>query len=285
MQAAADPRRSPNYKKLFDLIGNVAYRHSSHAEVFSDFLIYVVGCFLVEGDPKSAEAFQKKYGKDYPNFKEMFHALVKCYDDSVTEDDSWCDPLGAIYEEISSSHKASSMGQFFTPEEVCIMMAAMTAGNSSEDGKKGGKYVSDPCSGSGRLLLAMNATQLGNFYSCVDLDPMCARMTAINMLFHGLRGQVNCGDALWLPDNWRFGYIINPHLDTFGVPTMLPLKIEDSWEVQAMNKMEEEAKVQRAKEVEEKRIQMEKNIEQQLYEKINVPDSVETGKGEQLSLF
>lgn len=220
--------------ELFKLLDKLAYRHSSHGEVLSDLLDWTIGCFLVEGDKPLAERLQKKYEEDYPKFRIGFELLLKCYETNVTYENndngqkfSWTDPLGTIYEEISSRYKRSNLGQFFTPPTVCNLLAAITINTDSNPGK----YISEPCSGSGRIVLAANSYRPGNIYACVDKDPMCAKITCINMLMHGMIGQVTCADALYPIDHWYFSYQVNPHLLQYGIPTLLPVEKENSWEI------------------------------------------------------
>lgn len=231
-----------NVSAFIKILSQAAYRHSSYAEVYSDFLDWTIGCFLVDGDKPLAERLQNKYGNDYKYFKELFTELISIYNITLKDDAphpdfpdrkiSWCDPLGTIYEEISSKYKSSALGQFFTPKHVCDFMALITITDTAS-----GKLIREPCAGSGRMILAANSVAIGNYYSAVDLDPMCAKMTAINMTIHGITGQVNCGDALFIHERWNFGYEVNYHLQWSGVPTLLPLKKEDSLEVKSFISM------------------------------------------------
>lgn len=224
--------KSQKVKELFTLIEKIAYRHNSYGETFSDILDFTIGCFLVEGNKPLAEHLQAKYTKEYDLIKEAFKCLIYCYNDglNIPEQDglvlkfAWTDPLGAIYEELSSKYKKSNLGQFFTPEHVCTFMACITI-----DDKNPGKNILEPCSGSGRMVLAANSVCPGNTYYCIDLDPVCTKMTTINMLMHGMIGETCCGNSLYLIDNYNFGYKVNPHLLLTGVPTLLPLAKEESY--------------------------------------------------------
>jgi len=236
-----------NINEFMKLLGKLAYRHSSYADCYSDFLDWSIGCFLVDGDKPCAERLQAKYKDDYKYFKLLFAELINIYNTKIcpvipTEDpndmyknneSSWCDPLGNVYMEISSKFKASGLGQFFTPEHMCTFMAALMISNDSGPSK----LIGEPCSGSGRMILAANSWCLGNYYSAVDLDPMCTKMTALNMCIHGVKGQVNCGNSLYIGQDWRFGYEVNYHLDWSGIPTLLPLEREQSLEIKMFTSM------------------------------------------------
>ena len=70
-------------------------------------------------------------------------------------------------------------GQFFTPDTVCEMMAQMTLGEPSEEKVS----ISDPCCGSGRMLIAAQKIYPNAVFVATDIDPRCAKMTTLNMLF------------------------------------------------------------------------------------------------------
>ncbi|CCD89868.1 conserved protein of unknown function; putative DNA methylase [Bradyrhizobium sp. ORS 285] len=110
-------------------------------------------------------------------FAQAFAYLIE----EMTETGADC--LGDIFmEEISFGEH----GQFFTPEPVAKMMAEITAPD--------GGSVTDPACGSGRMLIASHTP--GTFLVGIDLDPRCAKMTALNLFWRNMRGNVYCGDSL-----------------------------------------------------------------------------------------
>lgn len=108
------------------------------------------------------------------------------------------DLLGTWFEEHLSNERA---GQFFTPMELCTMMAKMTL----PDGGETGLRIADPCCGSGRLLLACAGEQYEHWYFGADVDRTCALMSCLNMFLNGLRGEVAWMDSLRLEIHgvWR----------------------------------------------------------------------------------
>ena len=56
------------------------------------------------------------------------------------------------------------------------------------------------------------------------------------MMIHGLQGQANCGNALWITNNWNFGYEINSTLYTYGSPSIRLITKDQSWEVRNFDK-------------------------------------------------
>jgi type I restriction enzyme M protein len=181
------------------------------ADVFKDFIDYSAACFSYSGDPVLAGQLKEKYGKDYPKLGEMFSAWIRVMDERITPDVAWFDALGTFYEYIASRSKKSWLGQFFTPECVCDLMTMVTAGTD----KKTGETVNDCACGSGRLLLSFNAYHPGNRLLGEDLDPICAKMTALNMAIHGCQGQATCMDSLC--QKWYFCYEVNPY-HRMGMP-------------------------------------------------------------------
>lgn len=174
------------------------------------------------------ERLKKKHG-DLDWFVRMTHEFVRVQHQMIVGPQDWYDALGTFYEVLAGNGKRSIMGQFFTPPEVCDMMSLMQGANESLIGQR--KTVNDPCSGSGRLLLAFHAKAPGNYQFGADLDSICARMTAVNMCMHGCVGQAVCMNALD-PDDWRFGYHINRRLTYTGIPTIEPMAKEEcrSWQ-------------------------------------------------------
>lgn len=197
------------------------YRYDP-ADVFRDWIDYAVGCFLVDGDQALAERLRKQYGKDYDRLYALLGAWFEVLDRQVADDGrSWFDALGMVYEYLASNSKRQWLGQFFTPPEICDLMTQL---NISAGKPETGKTVNDPAAGSGRLLLSYNSHAPGNFMYGEDLDPVCAKMSAMNMAVHGCQGQVVCHDSIAM-DNWRFAYQVNLFHATGGpaVPHLVPI--------------------------------------------------------------
>lgn len=87
-------------------------------------------------------------------------------------------------------------GQYFTPESVTKLLAQMTIDPDARPGPGRPIYVNDPCCGTGRMLL--EAATINPHVELVgqDVDPRCARMTAINLGLRGRYGWVLCGNSL-----------------------------------------------------------------------------------------
>ena len=152
-------------------------------------------------EPLYLETISKYSRKELDSLCALFGELMQIYSNNTPDD--WCDPLGTYYECLASNYKKSNFGQFFTPKPLCDLMAMITI-----DKENWGVTVNDCCSGSGRMLLASNHQVKGNYYYCQDLDPMCCKMTAINLCFHEIRGEVHCQNTLTL-EKPRFSLAVN----------------------------------------------------------------------------
>lgn len=193
-------------------------------DVFIDFIDYTIACLLLDGCKETADRLKSKYDDEYPKF----HSFLICTQKNLASDNDWFDALGMAYEVISSSSKASALGQFFTPKPVCDMMAQITGPLKEVGERSTGLRVNDPACGSGRTLLSFNKVAPGNLLYADDLDGICTKMAAINLALHGCKGQVCNVDSL-NPSDWRFGYDVNPRIYTLGgIPNLRLIRMQES---------------------------------------------------------
>lgn len=136
---------------------------------------------------------------------------------TAMDNGSFLDFFGGIYEEMyQSKSKASQSGQFFTPPEVAELLAKLCQIGGERD-----YTCSDPAGcGSGRTLLAHYAANkfADCYYRADDLDIVSVKMCALNMMAHGMRGQVVQHDTLVNPILFDFGYEINEVRYPFPTP-------------------------------------------------------------------
>lgn len=207
---------------------NKLFSHLEHGwnydRFFADFVDFLTESFMPEREG-TYEQLKKRY-KTLDGFVQLTREWVMTQDREVVSDgpSGWYDALGEYYQVLTSRGKSQWLGQFFTPKEVCTMMAMIGGATADQRGK--GLTVLDPACGSGRMLVAWHAIAPGNFQFGADLDPICAKMTAVNLCVHGCVGEAVCMDTLKL--EWRFGYRINRRLTLTGIPTIEPLKMEES---------------------------------------------------------
>jgi type I restriction enzyme M protein len=186
------------------------------SEVFDAAVTCLCGMFFQPGtwDGPIKDATSRFDEGQKEDLRHIMSAILKAYEPRVGEG-FWCDVLGDVYMELSSVYKSQAMGQYFTPPEICDMMALVT-------GCKGrGNRISDPTCGSGRMLLAHHAQFPGNFYFGEDLDFLCTKMTLLNFCINGVAGEVVHHDALREPDSFRHAYRIDI---LRGMPVVRELK-------------------------------------------------------------
>lgn len=189
-------------KEFNSLFFGFQYKYDLN-QVFDDLLTMII-CAMGRGTKEDLyfETIKKYKRKELEIFCKLFAELLKIYENSKINND-WCDPLGEYYECLAGNYKKSNFGQFFTPKVICNFMTKVLIDNNDF-----GLKISEPACGSGRMVLAANNHAKGNYYVCQDLDPICCKMTAINLCFHNIRAEIHCQDAL-LPTNTRFSLAVN----------------------------------------------------------------------------
>jgi len=220
-------------KGFLNVFERVAIRHQ-YSQVLEDFLTMAInwfgnGLFVDERD----QAMSKYSKEEKKLFNQMFTEMVKALEyihvkDGQTDNtgcagDGWYDFFGGVYEWITGTGKKSGLGQFFTPSTLVDVMVALV--DIPEDGKD--LLISDPCCGSGRMIIASHAKNPKNFHFATDIDLICCKMTVVNMFVHGCQGEVVWMDAL-SSDDWRKGWLIKREVFT-GFPCIFPLEKEQSY--------------------------------------------------------
>ncbi len=205
-----------------------SYRHD-YARVFDDWITMCVGQFVPPKtyDEEFNTAMRSYDRKEKDSFNAMFFEILNVFKQkTVTEGKPYYDMFGTMYEILSSQGKKASLGQFFTPECLVEMIVRME-GMNAKPGER--KRILDPTCGSGRMLFIAHALSTGNFQYGIDIDQLCVKMTALNMMLHGCVGEVVCGNGLFLDKDWRFAFAINPILTHHGVPSIMKIEKDCSF--------------------------------------------------------
>ncbi|WP_342644890.1 N-6 DNA methylase [Mucilaginibacter sp. CSA2-8R] len=154
-----------------------AYGQSLHT-AFTDLLDWTLLPFKRYADKLEQQKALDTY-RNHPKVKQLVELITIIGE--LSEDIH--DPLGELYmNAISNGHN----GQYFTPEPICDMMAAMQVDVDIEDGKK----VLDPACGSGRMLLAVAKLNRSCLLYGADLDITYCNMALVNMLLNSLQGEI-----------------------------------------------------------------------------------------------
>jgi type I restriction-modification system DNA methylase subunit len=130
------------------------------------------------------------------------------------EQEGFSDVLGELYMMLGlGSHWK---GQYFTPFEVCRMMAKMAGDNPAEEIKQSGYIsVNDSACGSGAMLIAFAQNCFDNkinyqqniLFVGQDVDPIVARMCFIQMALLAMPGYVIIGNSFTQP---AVGHVLFP---------------------------------------------------------------------------
>lgn len=165
----------------------------SRGRVFEDFLQLVV-CSISGGrmenqylDAVKRHTRGEKGRRGCDLLARMFGELVEAMEQTRS------DVLGDLFQ---GAITHGENGQFLTPENVCELMARMTAEVDAEAGTNKSRKLFDTCCGSGRLLLAAAKLQPHWEFYGQDIDLRCVRMTTINLALRNLYGYVIWGNTL-----------------------------------------------------------------------------------------
>lgn len=211
------PTEFENFHKL---IGKLTDKHDL-ARVFDDWLEYIIIAWLSD----NSMTWDKNYTRDEIRVLwDMYCELVKVTNERLVTDNDWFDFPGVYYEScVSTPYQRDKSGQFFTPPDICTLMATMNlAGAPSGPGLR----VNDPTSGSGRCLLAVHVQRPGCYLVAEDLDHTCVLMAVVNFLTHGVVGEV-----IWhntLTQDFYGAWKVNEALNTpANIPSIRSISEEE----------------------------------------------------------
>lgn len=174
--------------------------HQHFFKSFEHWLALAINAFL--RDDETYMSIMRGYGpreapmgtKDHPadHFARALGAWMRAMQAEPA------DYLGRVYEEQAITN--AYQGQFFTPEPVVELMAAMTMPEDIADTA----IIHDPACGSGRMLIAgIRRNRFATFVG-VDTDLTCVQMATLNCLVRNANSWIIHGNSLSL-DAWQ-GY-------------------------------------------------------------------------------
>ena len=224
-------------KYLTEVSDNHGIKQEDRLDAFCDFIIN-----LFSTKSYKQEGFKPDVATPE---NEDYIALVSLWCEMVAEEmekGNAFDLFGQLYEQMFLlKSKASSNGQFFTPDSLCRLMADMTDADVEEKvSKRGFVMVNDPACGSARTLLAHfmrkthdNHALAGHYYyEAADIDLPTCKMAACNMMIHGMQGKVICQDQLSLPTPTAIFYINEVrypfHSGMYSIRVVYPKKEEQA---------------------------------------------------------
>ena len=222
-------------KYLTEVSDNHGIKQEERLDAFCDFIIS-----LFSTDSYKPEGFKPSVATQE---NDDYIALVSLWCEMVAEEmerGNAFDLFGQLYEQMFLlKSKASANGQFFTPDDLCRLMADITDADVEEkESDRGLVRLNDPACGSARTLLAHfmrkthdNHALAGHYYyEAADIDLPTCKMAACNMMIHGMQGKVICQDQLSLPTPTAIFYINEVrypfHSGMYSIRVVYPKKEE-----------------------------------------------------------
>ena len=191
-------------KQLLKEFERFAYEQSLHG-AFVELLDWTLLPFKKFESAELQNAALETY-QSHPKVQQLITLVTIIGDLS----EGFCDPLGELYQQAISTGRN---GQYWSPEHLCDMMAAMSVGDNSLPGQT----VADYACGSGRMLLAAAKINRHLKLYGADLDNTCCKMALLNMLFNSLTGEIAHMDSL--SNDFYTGYKVQTTLvDGFHYP-------------------------------------------------------------------
>ena len=196
-------------KNIIRMMDGVSTRHSKW-EVWNDFIVMSAisiantfkGPYWEEREERYRRLAGKYSGKELETIATMFAEVVEAMDANPDQDF-----LGELFMALGLGNEWA--GQFFTPYDVCRVMARMslTPDPGAEIQKKGWVAVSDPACGAGALLLAFANEcrreginyQTSVLFMAQDIGFLAGCMCYIQMSLMGCPGYVVIDDTLTNP--------------------------------------------------------------------------------------
>lgn len=192
VSSAEDPaQRQQKVQELAGIIDRVYalnhYAHNTFADVV-EMWKWVLHRHTKQGEKRYMEVVARLQPEAVRAAPEGFGLLMQHF----VMEQRFSDLLGPVYMELAGRWKQGGLGQYFTPWEVCLMMAQMTLGDIAEPSAEQPLRVNEPCVGSGTMLLAAKqavADQHGRGalrwlrVSGQDIDQLCVDMSEVQLLF------------------------------------------------------------------------------------------------------
>lgn len=223
------------FLKLFD---RLTYSRSAW-QVWED-LMTVMACSISNAVDRTPDKFKRREEQYERSIKNLggveIPAQMLGIITMALEQDPDQDFLGKLYMSLNLGNHWK--GQFFTPYNVCRLMAEMNFGDGlqAEIERKGYISVCDPCVGAGAMLIAaanaMRRAKVNYQTSAVfvgqDIDRIVAMMAYIQISLIGCPGYIIIGNSLMNPPT---GHELFPK-DAEGQEVWItPLFMHDIWEV------------------------------------------------------
>jgi hypothetical protein len=182
--------------------------------VFSDFLTLLVCAFSLGQREEEYLATIRRYEK--PEAYRFSEALAALTVEMTGDGSGMVDVLGDYFERFISYGRN---GQFFTPQNICDMMARLQ--NPVHELQR----ILDPACGSGRMLMAMAKLNRHALFYGADNDRNCALMTVVNLTLNSMYGEVSWMNSI--TNQYYAGWLIEPTIH--GCPRVRQITEAESY--------------------------------------------------------
>lgn len=207
---------NPHHRALVKLIKGCSHRHNLY-EVFQDFVelasLAVANSVDLAQAPKREERYLQIIGKYDQEERRCFPQMLA--EVVVAMEAGPCDVLGSIFGELELGNART--GQFFTPFELCRLMACMTVGDGQEMraliAERGYVTANEPACGAGAQILALVEAmqQAGINYqqhlhvTAVDVDARAVHMAYLQLSLTHVPAIIIHGNTLTLEEHehWK----------------------------------------------------------------------------------
>lgn len=208
-------KNNTHRNKLIAEIRNLAQSQGLNT-VFTTFLEITANSIAAQMDPDNAEEREKRYAeiasKMEPETLDSYARMLAMLWLAIHEhEDDPCDILGDIYHELRLNNEWN--GQFFTPDNICRMMAEVINPVTDTTDHNGPITINEPSCGSGTMVIgavwAMKRKnfdfQRNSFFVAQDIDIRCVWMAYIQLSLYGIPAVVIHGNTLTM-EEWSRRY-------------------------------------------------------------------------------
>jgi len=218
---ANGPSTQTKYRKSMKArLESMSHRHRI-TEVFSDVMAMIAIALSNRCDLNQYEKRENEYLEIARKYsKEELMEVAKIYAElCLAMETAPRDVLGELYMELEVSN--SKMGQFFTPSEVCSLMAKLLLDREKAKSivkTEGFITLQDPACGGGAMIIAFaDALRENNInyqqqlhVTAIDLDITAVHMTYIQLSILFIPAIITCGNSLTLKEYSR--WYTNAHI-------------------------------------------------------------------------
>ena len=221
-------KNSVHRKELISEMRSLA-RSQGLNTVFTTFLEITANSIAAQTDPENAEKREQRYQEmvstmspkllsSYARMLALLFLTAREYRDDP------CDILGGIYHELNLNNEWD--GQYFTPDDICRLMAQITLPSDELSAKDGPITINESACGSGTMIIGAIWEMLrkefdyrhNTFFVAQDIDIRCVWMTYIQLSLYGVPAMVIHGNTLTMKewDRWYTPHASVPFSKAYG---------------------------------------------------------------------